>query len=44
MLFRSLKDFSAVTLEGEAFTVDDIAAKDVTVINFWALSCPPLHP
>lgn len=37
----TLKDFSAVTLEGEAFTVDNIAAKDVTVINFWALSCPP---
>ena len=37
----SLRDFSAVTLDGEDFTVDDIAAKDVTVINFWALSCPP---
>ena len=37
----TLKDFSAVTLEGEDFTAEDIAAKDVTVINFWALSCPP---
>ena len=28
-------------LDGGTFTQDDIAAKDATVINFWALSCPP---
>ena len=37
----SLESFSAVTLEGESFTQDDIAAKDATVINFWALTCRP---
>ena len=37
----SLESFSAVTLEGESFTQDDIAAKDATVINFWALTCGP---
>ena len=38
MLFAS---FTADTLDGGTFTQDDIAAKDATVINFWALSCPP---
>ena len=37
----SLQSFSAATLDGGTFTQDDIAAKDVTVINFWALTCPP---
>lgn len=37
----SLASFSAGTLDGETFTQDDIAAKDVTVLNFWALTCPP---
>ena len=37
----SLESFSAVTLEGGSFTQDDIAAKDATVINFWALTCRP---
>lgn len=37
----SLRSFSARTLDGETFTQDDIAAKDVTVLNFWALTCPP---
>ena len=36
-----LASFSAGTLDGETFTQDDIAAKDVTVLNFWALTCPP---
>lgn len=37
----SLTSFSAGTLDGGTFTQDDIAAKDVTVLNFWALTCPP---
>lgn len=37
----SLAAFSAGTLDGGTFTQDDIAAKDVTVLNFWALTCPP---
>ena len=37
----SLASFSAGTLDGGTFTQDDIAAKDVTVLNFWALTCPP---
>lgn len=37
----SLTSFSAGTLDGGTFTQEDIAAKDVTVLNFWALTCPP---
>ena len=37
----SLKSFSAGTLDGGTFTQDDIAAKDVTAINFWSLTCGP---
>lgn len=37
----SLASFSAGTLDGGTFTQDDVAAKDVTVVNFWALSCGP---
>lgn len=37
----SLSSFTADTLDGGTFTQDDIAAKDVTVLNFWALTCPP---
>ena len=37
----SLASFSARTLEGELFTQEDIAAKDVTVVNFWSLTCGP---
>ena len=37
----SLASFSAGTLAGGTFTQEDIAAKDVTVLNFWALTCPP---
>lgn len=37
----SLRSFSAATLDGGTFSQDDIAAKDVTVLNFWALSCGP---
>lgn len=37
----SLQSFTAETLNGEAFTQDDIAAVDVTIVNVWALTCPP---
>ncbi len=37
----ALASFSAGTLDGGTFTQDDIQEKDVTVINFWALTCGP---
>lgn len=37
----SLDEFSAGTLDGGSFTQDDVAAKDVTIFNFWALTCQP---
>lgn len=37
--FSNLKTFTAKTLDGGTFTQEDIAAKDVTVINFWSLLC-----
>lgn len=37
----ALAQFSAGTLDGETFTQADIQSKDVTVLNFWALSCGP---
>nr|WP_325211877.1 TlpA disulfide reductase family protein [uncultured Oscillibacter sp.] len=37
----SLASFTAGTLDGGTFTQADVAAKDVTVFNFWALTCPP---
>ena len=40
-MLGSLQSFTALTLDGETFTQDDIAAKDITVLNFWALTCPP---
>lgn len=36
-----LKSFEAKTLDGETFTQDDLAKKDVTVINFWSVGCGP---
>lgn len=36
-----LKSFEATTLDGETFTQDDLAKKDVTVINFWSVGCGP---
>lgn len=36
-----LKDFEAETLEGGVFTQMDLAAKDVTIFNFWSLMCSP---
>ena len=37
----SMKSFTAATLDGGSFTQEDIAAKDVTVINFWYTMCGP---
>lgn len=37
----SLKSFKAMTLDGAVFTEENIAEKEVTVINFWALTCSP---
>ncbi len=37
----SLASFTAGTLDGGTFTQDDVAAKDVTVFNFWSLTCAP---
>ncbi len=37
----SLASFTATTVDGETFTQDDIAEKDVTVVNFWSLTCGP---
>lgn len=37
----ALASFSADTLDGGTFTQDDIQEKDVTVINFWSLTCGP---
>lgn len=37
----SLQSFSAGTLDGGTFTQEDIQAKDITLLNFWALTCGP---
>lgn len=36
-----LQSFSAGTLDGGTFTQEDIQAKDITLLNFWALTCGP---
>lgn len=36
-----LQSFQAKTLEGGTFTQEDLAKKDVTVINFWSVQCGP---
>ena len=37
----ALASFTAGTLDGGSFAPEDISAKDVTILNFWALSCGP---
>lgn len=37
----SLASFSATTLDGKTFTEEDLAKKDLTVINFWMTGCKP---
>lgn len=39
--FGNLREFEALALDGSTFTQEDFAHKDITVINFWALSCGP---
>ncbi len=39
--FCNLKQFTAKTLDQQDFTKEDIASKDVTVLNFWSLLCGP---
>lgn len=36
-----LKEFEAETLDGSIFTQENLAEKDVTVLNFWSLTCGP---
>ncbi len=36
-----LGTFEAKTLDGETFTQEDIAKKDVTLLNFWTTYCGP---
>ena len=40
-LVSDLKAFEAKTLDGNTFTQDDLAKKDVTVMNFWSTMCGP---
>ena len=37
----SLTALDAGTLDGGAFTQEDIAAADLTLMNIWATTCPP---
>lgn len=39
--FGKLADFSAELLDGSSFTQKDVAEKDVTVFNFWSVTCGP---
>lgn len=39
--FSNLNEFQALALDGSTITQDDFLDKDITVINFWALSCGP---
>lgn len=38
---ESLKSFEAKTLDGGTFTGENIAQADVTIINFWSVTCGP---
>lgn len=37
--YSNLTSFTARTAAGKTFTQDDLAKADVTIINFWSLSC-----
>lgn len=37
----ALSSFSADTLDGGTYTQEDLAARDLTVINFWGTFCGP---
>ena len=36
-----LQSFEAETLDGGSFTQEDLSERDVTIFNFWALTCGP---
>ncbi len=40
-LYRSLKSFTATTLEGAEIDESELARADVTVINIWSTTCGP---
>ena len=37
----ALRDFEAQTLDGATFTQDDLAGYDLTIVNFWGVTCGP---
>lgn len=37
----NLGDFSAATIDGGTFSAADLAGKDITIVNFWSITCPP---
>lgn len=37
----NLGDFSAATIGGGTFSAADLAGKDITIVNFWSITCPP---
>lgn len=37
----NLGDLSASTIDGGTFTAADLASKDITIVNFWSITCPP---
>ena len=37
----TLASFRADTLDGDVFTDEDVGERDVTVVNFWAMTCRP---
>ena len=37
----TLVDYSAVTMEGKTFGKDEVGGRDVTLINFWSVTCGP---
>ncbi len=39
--FPSLDSFTAVTDDGSSFSPDDLASRDMTLINIWATWCGP---
>lgn len=39
--FSDLREFRAAALDGSTFTQENFGDRDVTAINFWALSCRP---
>ena len=38
---QTLEDFTADTLDGGEFTMEDVKASDLTMINVWGTYCPP---